>query len=117
MFLSIIDNPKYEIEMGRHLIENKRIFNHLSDNFYVSGDHTRADIQVASIDTIQEKLMRMITVKKGEFMIGKVLTPDSKELGEKNLQQAFFEKTLDDILPIYDELMKVYFKDENNIQE
>lgn len=113
MFLSIIDNPKHEKIMGKYLLENQSAFSHLSNDFYVSGDHTRPEIEPASTEIIESKLKRMINVKKGEFMIGKVLTPDSKEMEHKDLQHGFFEKTLEDLLPIYSQLLDVYFSHEN----
>lgn len=116
MFLSIIDNPKHEKVMGHYLLENKTAFSHLTDDFFISGDHTRTDIQPISPEVIENTLNRLINVKKGEFMIGRVLTQDSEELGNKNVQHTFFEETLDKILPIYTQLLEVYFNHENKLQ-
>ncbi|MCC5895082.1 MAG: DUF1054 family protein [Alkalibacterium sp.] len=64
MFLSLIDNPKHEKGMGTYLLENKKAFSHLSEDFYVSGDHTRPDIEPASPDVIEKTLNLLIQVKK-----------------------------------------------------
>ncbi|MCC5895081.1 MAG: hypothetical protein JJU16_06420 [Alkalibacterium sp.] len=47
-------------------------------------------------------------------MIGKVLTQQSSEMGQKELQRRFFEETLDNLLPIYRQLLTVYFSQETH---
>ncbi|PRY83936.1 DUF1054 family protein [Alkalibacterium olivapovliticus] len=112
MFLSLIDNPKHEKAMGTYLIENSSVFNHLSEDYYISKDHTKPDIDKATKENIDLTLDRLISVKKGEFLIGRILKPQNKEIGDLKCQKFFFEKTLDDLLPIYSRLLQVHFKNE-----
>lgn len=112
MFLSLIDNPKHEKTMGEFLLNNRNLWSDLPDDYYVSSDHTKPDIKKAKVATVEKTLERLINVKKGEFMLGRVMTPVSKELNDEAMQKDFFNETLDGILPMYKELLDVYHKEE-----
>ncbi|WP_423189655.1 DUF1054 family protein [Alkalibacterium sp. f15] len=112
MFLSLIDNPKHEKTMGDYLLNHRSLWKNLDDDYFVSGDHTRPDIQEAEEDTIEKTLKRLINVKKGEFMLGRVLTPSSEELKDNAMQKKFFKDTLNGLLPMYKELLDLYQKEE-----
>ncbi|MFO8069108.1 MAG: DUF1054 family protein [Alkalibacterium sp.] len=112
MFLSLIDNPKHEITMGEYLLKRRSLWDNLNDDYFVSGDHTKPDIQSAEEDTVEKTLKRLINVKKGEFMVGRVLIPSSDELNDDSKQKEFFEDTLNGLLPMYKELLDLYQKEE-----
>lgn len=114
MFLSIIDNPKHEMAMGDYLLNHPSLWNDLPDDYYVSKDHTKSDILPANAENIEHTLKRMMKVKKGEFMVGRVLFPSSPELQENSQQDKFFEETLDGLLPIYSKLLDLYQEEEMN---
>lgn len=113
LFLSLIDNPVHEKAMGQHLLENLELFDHLSEEYVISPDHTKPDLIKADNDTIETTLNRLLNVKKGEFMIGRIMREDSAELKDKDTQIAFYKKTLDDLMPIYSDLLEVHHKKEN----
>lgn len=113
MFLSLIDNPKHEKAMGSFLLNRPELWSDLSDDYYISGDHTKAAIKKAKVDTIEHTLDRLLNVKKGEFMIGKILTPSSEELMDDTMQDKFFKETVDGLLPMYKELLDLHQKEEN----
>ncbi|SFB85223.1 Uncharacterized protein YktB, UPF0637 family [Alkalibacterium subtropicum] len=108
MFLSLIDNPKHEKLMADYLLNHPTLWNDLPDDYYVSGDHTKTAIEKAGAETVEKTLRRLIKVKKGEIMIGRILTPDSMSLADPDKQEAFFKETLDVLLPIYKELLDLY---------
>lgn len=113
MFLSLIDNPKHEKAMGSFLLNRPELWSDLSDDYYISGDHTKAAIKKAKVDTIEHTLDRLLNVKKGEFMIGRILTPSSEELMDDTMQDKFFKETVDGLLPMYKELLDLHQKEEN----
>lgn len=114
MFLSLIDNPKHEKRMGNYLLNTPSLWSNLPDDYYLSGDHTKTDIEKAQQESIERNLQRLIKVKKGEFMLGRILTPESKELKDNEKQNEFFKDTLNVLLPIYKELLEVYQEEEAN---
>ncbi len=115
LFLSLIDNPVHEKVMGQHLLENLVLFDHLSEEYVISPDHTKPDLEKADDETIEKTLKRLLKVKKGEFMIGKIMREDSIELSDKDAQFDFYKKTLDDLMPIYSGLIDVHQKNEDLI--
>ena len=98
--------------MGQHLLENLELFDHLSEEYVISPDHTKPDLIKADNGTIETTLNRLLKVKKGEFMIGKIMREDSIELSDKDAQFDFYKKTLDDLMPIYSRLLDVHQKNE-----
>lgn len=113
MFLSLIDNPKHEKAMGESLLNRPALWSDLPDDYFISGDHTKSAIQKAEVEIIGNTLNRLLNVKKGEFMIGRILTPASEELSDNTLQMEFFKNTLDGLLPMYKALLDLYQKEEN----
>lgn len=108
MFLSLIDNPKHEKLMGEHLLNHSALWRNLPDDYHVSGDHTKTAIKEADEETITKTLERLLKVKKGEFMLGRIITPQSDVLGDEKKQEVYFKETLDVLLPIYKELLDLY---------
>lgn len=60
---------------------------------------------------IREKIQPVFQ-SKGEFLIGRNLTPESKAPIQTDLQHSFFEKTLYNLLPVYSQLLSVCFESE-----
>lgn len=112
MFLSIIDNPKHEITMAEYLLANPSLWHELPEDYYISNDHTKTGIKLAEEETIEKTLDRVIKVKKGEFMIGRIITPESDILGKQHKQESFFKETLDELMPVYKKLLDLYQEEE-----
>lgn len=112
MFLSLIDNPKHEKLMAEYLLDHPTLWKDLPEDYYVSGDHTKTAVKSADEATIEKTLHRLIKVKKGEIMLGRIITPESEVLGEQQKQEAFFKETLNVLLPIYKALLDLYQEEE-----
>jgi len=113
MFLSLIDNPKHEKKMAEFLLDHPTLWNDLPNDFYVSGDHTKTKINKADEETVRKTLQRLIKVKKGEVMLGRIITPESGLLGDGQKQEEFFKETLEVLLPIYKALLDLYQEEED----
>jgi len=113
MFLSLIDNPKHEKEMAEFLLDHPTLWNDLPNDFYVSGDHTKTKTNKADEEAVRKTLQRLIKVKKGEVMLGRIITPESGLLGDGQKQEEFFKETLEVLLPIYKALLDLYQEEED----
>lgn len=113
MFLSIIDNPKHEVAMARYLLDHPSLWGNISQDYYVSGDHTKTDILKADKNVMIETLNRLIKIKKGEFMFGRIIPFDSDMLKSCKKQEEFLQSTLNTLLPIYKELLDLYQMEES----
>lgn len=109
IFVSIIDNPKYEHEMGQNLINHSENWKKLPSEYVVSADHTKLDVTAISDDTVEKTVERLLNVKKGEILIGRIIKNESDLLENQEKQKSFFEETIDTILPLYKQLLDVYF--------
>ncbi|GEK91545.1 DUF1054 family protein [Alkalibacterium kapii] len=113
MFLAIIDNPRHEKTMARYLLDNPSLWSGLSEEYHVSRDHTKIALIKADDYSISTTLQHVNAVKKGEFMIGRIMTPDSEHLQTCESQESFFKETLVTLLPAYKALLELYHKEEN----
>lgn len=114
IWVSIIDNPRHEHEMGLELIENPENWKNLPEDYIVSKDHTIREVMPVTDENVEKTLDRLLNVKKGEILIGRIIPMDSDLLEDSDKQQAFVEETFDAILPIYKQLLDTYFDLEEN---
>lgn len=112
MFLSLIDNPKHEKLMAEYLLSHPALWNDLPEDYYVSGDHTKTAVNKAEEEMIEKTLHRLVKVKKGEIMLGRIIRPYNEVLGDGEKQETFFKETLDVLLPVYKELLDLYQEEE-----
>lgn len=110
IWLALIDNPKHKVEMGRHLLSHSDILSSLDTDYIISKDHTQDAVHPLDEQTLTKTLERMITVKKGECLIGKIITPTSALLLSDEKQLHFFKTVYDDLLPAYQQLLDLYEK-------
>ncbi|GEQ33931.1 DUF1054 family protein [Marinilactibacillus psychrotolerans] len=108
IFVSIIDQPLLEKDMGKSLLENKENWIKLKDNFVISGDHTKSNVESLTEESGTRLIERMITVKKGEILIGRIIPNNSPLLDDQSTQQAFLFETISQLIPLYKQLLDLY---------
>lgn len=69
MWLSCIDQPKNEKAIAQALLDHQEIFEHLSPDFVLSGDHTKPKVEELSPERTEKLLIRFRDVKKGSFKL------------------------------------------------
>jgi len=112
IWLALIDNPKHENEMGKDLLRNQKNWNNLPEDFIVSKDHTISEVLECTTENVRSTVERLLNVKKGEFMIGRIIPNDSDLLSNQDKQLAYFKETYDFLIPLYRQLLTVYFSNE-----
>lgn len=112
IWVSIIDNPDHELKMGEALLEDPSNLEKLPKTYIVSSDHTKREVEPISDEVIGETLNRLLKVKKGEFLVGTIIKPDSDLLENDEQQERFFKEAFDHLIPVYEQLLGVYFEEE-----
>jgi len=102
--LAIIYEAPQKNVMAERLIANKALLQQLPNDFIVSGDHmspTAISMQAAKEDKLDELLIRLRDVKKGEFLVGRHIPREQAvQLSASELHQIT-EETFSSLLPIY----------------
>lgn len=102
--VAIIYEAPQKQEMARRLLENIDVFDHLTDDYMISGDHmqpTASPLLETRTKTLEQLLTRLRDVKKGEFLVGRhILAADAEKMSSEQFM-AFAEQTFDAIMPIY----------------
>jgi uncharacterized protein YktB (UPF0637 family) len=112
IWASIIDNPKHEHEMGQNLIDYPENWKNLPEDYIVSKDHTIREVMPLTEASAEQTLERLLKVKKGEILIGRIIPIDSNLLEDTEKQKAFIKETIDTILPVYKQMLDTYFEKE-----
>ncbi|WP_208558863.1 DUF1054 domain-containing protein [Marinilactibacillus kalidii] len=110
IFLSIIDNPIYETEMGKALLLHPDHWKALDDSYVLSGDHTKPTIEPLTEKAGVQILERLLKVKKGEFLIERVIENGSSLLENPEAQSKFIKKTISQLIPLYRQLLDIHFE-------
>ncbi|MEO4053669.1 DUF1054 domain-containing protein [Solibacillus sp. CAU 1738] len=101
---AIIYEAPQKAQMAERLLVNLQLFDTLSDEFVVSGDHMAPDASNLG-EAREEKLEKLITrlrdVKKGEFLVGRHLSIEEATAMSAQEFMAFAEETFEALLPIY----------------
>lgn len=98
---AMIDNPKYEIPIAENLIKNSDLWKAFGPDFKIMKDHTKTDIVEYTEDNMLAALNRVINVKKGEIMVGRIIESDSPFLDNNKAQIAFIKDTYHLLIPLY----------------
>lgn len=107
IWLSLIDNPDEEVEIGKTLLKNSDLFDDYLEKYQLNLDHTKNDYATLTRDNLEKGLTRFCQVKKGEFQIGRVLTADDvRTQTSEEVGQVIIE-TYQSLLPIYHLACKV----------
>lgn len=102
--VGIIYEAPQKAEMADRLLQHINIFDQLSENFVISGDHMSPhaiSLSEARDEQLKQLLVRLRDVKKGEFLVGRHIPAEEaiKLSSDEFMQLA--EETFDDLLPIY----------------
>ncbi|KOS62425.1 DUF1054 domain-containing protein [Lysinibacillus agricola] len=107
--LAIIYEAPQKNVMAERLIANKAMLQQLPDDFIVSGDHmspAAISLLEAKEDKLDELLVRLRDVKKGEFLVGRHIPRDQAvKLSASQLHQLT-EETFSSLLPIYNIIVR-----------
>ncbi|MFJ7374297.1 YktB family protein [Lysinibacillus capsici] len=102
--LAIIYEAPQKNVMAERLLAHKSLIEQLPDDFIVSGDHMSPEavsLEVAKEDKLEEMLIRLRDVKKGEFLIGRHIPKEqATKLTAIELHQLT-EDTFNSLLPLY----------------
>ncbi|TKI71355.1 DUF1054 domain-containing protein [Lysinibacillus mangiferihumi] len=103
VFAIIYEAPQKNL-MAQRLLANKSLLQQLPNDFIVSGDHMSPEaisIEDAKEDKLDELLIRLRDVKKGEFLVGRhIPREEAIKLSVSQFQQLV-EETFTALLPIY----------------
>ncbi|AHN20755.1 DUF1054 domain-containing protein [Lysinibacillus sphaericus] len=103
VFAIIYEAPQKNL-MAQRLLANKPLLQQLPNDFIVSGDHMSPEaisIEDAKEEKLDELLIRLRDVKKGEFLVGRhIPREDAIKLSVSQFQQLV-EETFTALLPIY----------------
>lgn len=102
MWLSFIDQPQKEKEMMQALLDQLAAFNALeASHFVVSKDHTQSAVMQATMENIEQTLIRARDVKKGEIQIGRIIERTSPLLKDQKKAQSYMLETYQKLVPFY----------------
>lgn len=103
VFAIIYEAPQKNL-IAQRLLANKPLLQQLPNDFIVSGDHMSPEaisIEDAKEEKLDELLIRLRDVKKGEFLVGRhIPREDAIKLSVSQFQQLV-EETFTALLPIY----------------
>ncbi|KOS69621.1 hypothetical protein AEA09_14255 [Lysinibacillus contaminans] len=102
--LAIIYEAPQKNMFAERLLAKKTLFNELPNYFIVSGDHMSPlaiPLSEAKEEKLEELLVRLRDVKKGEFLVGRHIPREQAiKLSADDLHRLI-EETFDVLLPIY----------------
>ncbi|MFJ7667939.1 YktB family protein [Lysinibacillus sp. NPDC097195] len=103
VFAIIYEAPQKNL-MAQRLLDNKTLLQQLPNDFIVSGDHMSPEaisMEDAKEEKLEELLIRLRDVKKGEFLVGRhIPREDAVKMSVKEFQQLT-EETFQTLFPIY----------------
>lgn len=106
MWLSCIDQPKNEQAIAEKMLDQPELFSELSSDFKLSGDHTKAEVQELSSETVEKLLIRFRDVKKGEFQVGRIIPKDSPLWKNPAKAKNYMLETYQQLMPIYQTIIQ-----------
>ncbi|MBY0222955.1 MULTISPECIES: YktB family protein [Sporosarcina] len=106
----IYENPDKK-GIAERLEKNLEVLTSLPNDFIVSGDHMKPDVDLISevrTEGLKKLLERLQTVKKAEFLVGRHLSKkDAAEMTEQQFY-SFATDTFNHLLPVYDIVINSY---------
>ena len=105
---AIIYEAPQKAEMAERLLQNMDVFDRLSDDYIISGDHMSPDaipLGEARENVLEQLLVRLRDVKKGEFLVGRHIPADEAIKLSSDEFMRITEETFDNLLPIYNTIV------------
>lgn len=101
MWLSCIDQPKNEKAIAQALLDHPEVFQNLSPDFVLSGDHAKPKVEQLSPESTERLLKRFRDVKKGEFQVGRIIKKGDPMWKKSEIAQSYMVETYEKLVPIY----------------
>ncbi|MFJ8234503.1 YktB family protein [Ureibacillus sp. NPDC094379] len=104
IWVAIIYEAPEKDAMANRLLQNIEVFNKLPDDFVISGDHMKPDalsLIESKGDTLEELLVRLRDVKKGEFLVGRQIPREEAVTLSSDEFLKLTDETFEKLLPIY----------------
>lgn len=104
IIVAIIYEAPQKAQMAARLLDNIDIFNHLPDDFIISGDHMSQDaisLKIGREEMLEKLLIRLRDVKKGEFLVGRHISREEAVKFSSDQFLQLTEETFEALLPIY----------------
>ena len=102
--VAIIYEAPQKAEMAERLLQNMDVFDQLSDDYIISGDHMSPDaisLGEARENVLEQLLVRLRDVKKGEFLVGRHIPAEEAVKLSSDEFMRMAEETFNNLLPIY----------------
>lgn len=102
--LAIIYETPQKSMFAERLLAKKTLLNKLPNDFIVSGDHmspAAIPLREAKGEKLEQLLVRLRDVKKGEFLVGRHIPREQVTLLSAGDLHCLIEETFDTLLPIY----------------
>ncbi|REC32578.1 hypothetical protein CF160_09095 [Enterococcus pseudoavium] len=114
MCLSCIDQPKNEQAIAQALLDNQGIFENLSPDYVLSGDHTQPKVEKLSPENTERLLKRFRDVKKGEFQVGRIIKKDDPLWKNPVAAEAYMVDTYEKLVPLFQLALQASFTQGEN---
>lgn len=114
MWLSCIDQPKNEQAIAQALLDNQGIFENLSPDYVLSGDHTQPKVEKLSPENTERLLKRFRDVKKGEFQVGRIIKKDDPLWKNPAAAEAYMVDTYEKLVPLFQLALQASFTQGEN---
>ena len=104
IWVAIIYEAPEKDTMANRLLQNIEVFDKLPDDFVISGDHMKPDalsLVESKEDTLEQLLVRLRDVKKGEFLVGRQIPREEAVTLSSDEFLKLTEETFEKLLPIY----------------
>ena len=109
IILAIIYESPQKSLFAERLLAKKSLFNELPNDFIISGDHMSPHaipLSEAKNEKLEQYLVRLRDVKKGEFLVGRHIPRDEAITLSADDLHGIIEETFDALLPIYKIIIK-----------
>lgn len=110
IIVAVIYEAPDKVAIAERLLKKKTLLTKLPSEFIVSGDHMKQEavlLKDAKKTDIEQLLIRLRDVKKGEFLVGRHI---AKEEAVKLSEEKFLllaEETFEQLLPIYKTMINI----------
>ena len=104
IWVAIIYEAPEKDTMANRLLQNMEVFDKLPNDFVISGDHMKPDalsLVESKEDTLEQLLVRLRDVKKGEFLVGRQIPREEAVTLSSDEFLKLTEETFEKLLPIY----------------
>ena len=106
--VAVIYEAPNKTEMAERLLQQQALINSLDDSYVLSGDHMSPTTVELNEQNVSSLLTRLRDVKKGEFLVGRHLTPEQASKMTHEAFMSFAEETFEQLLPIYNVMINKY---------